>query len=196
MKIGNTTLIPQNTAPENARKMVMFDSNGNQVCKIGLGHLAISNLGTKKYSVGLLSDTHTNTYSNAQDSYTELERAISWLSNNAEMTCIAGDLANLRYDHDGGLQKHKEIINANKGNMEVYEIPGNHEHWDYDAKVFPLADDEIKIYTGYPLYYTISNQPTDETERNYYSPVVGGDVYIMCGYVDRLQFNATTIRWL
>ena len=196
MKIGNTTLIPQNVAPENAKKVVLFDANGNKVLEIALGHLAMPNLGAKKYSVGELSDTHTNTYSNAQDSYTDLERAISWLSNNAEMTCISGDLANLRYDYDGGLQKHKEIVDANKGDMEVYEIPGNHEHWDSNAAVIAMTDDEIKAYTGYPLYYTVTNQPTDESKRNYYSSIVGEDVYIMCGYIGSQQFNATTIQWL
>lgn len=196
MKIGNTTLIPQNVATENAQKVAIFDSNDNLVCEMDLGHLAMPNLGTKKYSVGLLSDTHTNTYSNAQDSYDDLERAVSWLSNNAEMTYVSGDLANLRYDYDGGLQKHKEIVDANKGNMEVYEIAGNHEHWDSDAKVIAMTDAEMKLYTGYPLYYTVSNEPTDEASRNYYSSTVGNDVYIMCGYIGSQQFNATTIQWL
>lgn len=196
MKIGNTTLIPQNVAPENARKVAIFDSNDNLVCEVDLGHLAMPNLGTKLYSAGLVSDTHTNTYSNAQDSYDDLERAISWLSSNAEMTCNAGDLANLRYDYDDGLQEHKQIVDDNKGDMEVYEITGNHEHWDSNAGVIQLTDDEIKSYTGYPLYYTVSNEPTDESKRNYYSPTVGEDVYIMCGYIGSQQFDATTIKWL
>lgn len=195
MKIGNTTLIPQNIAPTNAQKVGIFDGD-NLLCEVGFGKLKIPHIGTPLYSVGLLSDTHTNTYSNAQDSYTDLQRAISWLSSNAEMTCISGDLANLRYDYDDGLQEHKQIVNDNKGNMEVYEIAGNHEHWDNDAKVFPLSDNEIKTYTGYPLYYTVSNQPTNETNRNYYSSTVGNDVYIMCGYIANEQFNATTIQWL
>jgi hypothetical protein len=196
MKIGSTTLIPQNVAPENAKKVVLFDSNDNKVIEIALGHLAIPNLGAKKYSAGLLSDTHTNTYSNAQDSYDDLARAIGWMSSNAEMTYVSGDLANLRYDYDDGLQKYKEIVGANKGDMEVYAIPGNHEHWDSNAKVIPLSDGEIKAYTGYPLYYTVTNQPTDEANRNYYNPTVGNDVFIMCGYIGSQQFNATTIQWL
>ena len=188
--------IPQNTAPSGAKSIGVYDGHGSKICSVPLGHLAMPKVGTKKYSVGLLRDTHTNTYSNAQDSYTDLERAIGWLSSNAEMTCISGDLANLRYDYDGGLQKNKEIVNANKGNMQVYSIAGNHEHWDIDAKVIPLTDAEIKTYTGYPLYYTISNQPANEANRNYYSSIVGEDVYIMCGYIDSQQFNATTIQWL
>lgn len=196
MKIGNTTLIPQNIAPEKARKVAIFDSNDNLVCECELGHLATPNLGTKLYSVGLLSDTHTNTYSNAQDSYDDLERAIAYLSTNVNITCVSGDLANLRYDYDDGLQKHREIVNDNKGDMEVYEIPGNHEHWDSNAAVIAMTDAEIKSYTGYPLYYIVSNQPTDKANRNYYSPTVGEDVYIMCGYIGSQQFNATTIQWL
>lgn len=188
--------IPQNTAPIGAKSIGVYDGNGKKVCNIPLGRLALPNVGTKKYSVGLLSDTHTNTYSNAQDSYTDLQRAIAWLSSNAEMTCISGDLANLRYDYDDGLQKHKEIVDANKGNMQVYEIAGNHEHWDRDARVIPITDAEIKTYTGYPLYYTVSNQPTNEANRNFYSSTVGEDVYIMCGYIDSQQFNAITIQWL
>ena len=196
MKIGNTTLIPQNVAPTNAKKVAIFDSNGNIVCKIPLGHLEMLNLGAKKYSVGLLSDTHTNTYSHAQDSYDDLERAIDWLSSNAEMACISGDLANLRYNYDDGLQKHKEIVDTNKGDMQVYEIAGNHEHWDSNAAVITMTDAEIKEYTGYPMYYTISNQPTDETKRNYYNSNVGEDIFIMCGYIGSQQFNNTTIQWL
>lgn len=196
MKIGNTTLIPQNIATENAQKVAIFDSSGNLICKVDLGNLKIPNLGTKKYSVGLLSDTHTNTYSNAQDSYNDLGRAISWLSNNAEITCISGDLANLRYDYDDGLQKYKEIVENNKGDMQVYAIAGNHEHWDRNAAVITIGDTEIRGYTGYPMYYTISNQPTDEIKRNYYNSIVGEDVYIMCGYADSKQFNNITIQWL
>ena len=143
MKIGNTTLIPQNIAPTNTQKIGIFDGD-NLLCEVGFGKLKMPHIGTPLYSVGLLSDTHTNTYSNAQDSYTDLTRAISWLSTNAEMTCVSGDLANLRYTYDDGLQEHKQIVNDNKGDMEVYEIAGNHEHWDSNAAVVTLTDDEIK----------------------------------------------------
>ena len=61
MKIGNTTLIPQNVALPNAEKVVIFDKNGNVVLKCGLGNLAMPSVGTKRYSVGILSDTHTTT---------------------------------------------------------------------------------------------------------------------------------------
>lgn len=196
MKIGNTTLIKQNIAPEEAKKVAVFNKDGKKVLEVPLGHLMAPTLGEKKYSVGLLSDTHTNTYSNAQDSYTDLERAIAWLSNKADITCITGDLAHLRYDYDGGLQKHKEIMIANKGLMDVYEIAGNHDHWDNNAAVVKLTDAEIKGFTGYPLYYTVTNKPTNESKRNYFNSKIDEDVYIMCGYAGSQQFDDTTIQWL
>lgn len=195
MKIGNTTLIPQNIAPDNAVSIAIYNGD-TKICSVDISRMIPQNLGMKKYTVGLLSDTHTNTYSNAQDSYTDLERAFKYMAENADITCVCGDLANLRYDYDDGLQKHKEIVESNKGALEVYEITGNHEHWDSNAAVIALSDDEIKAYTGYPLYYTVSSQPTDEANRNYYSSTVGDDIFIMCGYADSLQFNATTIQWL
>lgn len=196
MKKGNTTLIPQNVATDTAKKAAIFDSSGKLICKMDLGHLALPKLGEKRYGVGLLADTHTNTYSNAQDSYDDLAKAISFLSTTVDMVCVAGDLGNLRYDYDDGIQKHKEIVDANKGTMSVYEIAGNHEHWDSNAVVIALTDDEIKAYTGYPLYYTVSNEPTNEANRNYYSSIVGKDVYIMCSYIAAQQFNDTSIQWL
>lgn len=198
MKIGNTTLIPQNVAPFNAKRVAIYNSNGKKVCECELGNLAMpTNLGTKKYSVGLLSDTHTTTldYYNASNVQADLMTAISWLSANADMTCVCGDLS--EFNNDGGLEKHKEIVDANKGDMEVYEMAGNHEHYNMDGVLALVTDDFIKQYTGFPLYYTVSNQPTDEVARNYYSPTVGEDVYIMCGAVGwSPMFNSASIQWL
>lgn len=206
MKIGNTTLIPQNIAPLNAKYVVICDSNGNEICKCDLGHLAMpTNLGTKRYSAGVLSDTHTSTleYYNASNVQTDLATAISWYSTNVDLTFVCGDLAQFKdcdesYSvSDMGLTKHKEIVDANKGDMEVYEMAGNHEHYTTDNTIEIISDDDIKQYTNFPLYYTVSNQPTDETERNYYSAIVGEDVYIMCGNMGWYEcFNDTSIQWL
>ena len=184
MKIGNTTLIPQNVAPPNAEKVVIFDKNGNVVLKCGLGNLAMPSVGTKRYSVGILSDTHTTTinshFGTPEDTQTDLTRAIQYFSTVAEITCVCGDMVN--FCDDGGLEKHKEIVDANKGNMKVFEIAGNHEHYSKQDKVVPMTDDVIRQYTGYPLRYAV--------EHN-------GDVFIMCGSVGwGAVFDKTGIQWL
>lgn len=182
MKIGNTTLIPQNVAPPNARKVVVFDSNGNIVCKCDLGHLALPNIGEKIYTVGLLSDTHTSPiYKNPPDTENDLRRAIGYLSTVAEITCVCGDL--VEANDDGGLELHKAIVDANKGDMEMLEMCGNHEHYcSAEDKQVLLSDELIRHYTGHPLLYSV--------ERH-------GDVFIMCGGTSfSTMFNQSSIQWL
>lgn len=191
MKMGNTTLIPQNIAPDNAKSLAIYDGD-TKICTVDISRMIPQNLGTKKYSVGLLSDTHTSL--SLADSITDLTRAIGYFSSVADMTCICGDLCVV--NENGGLEKHKEIVNANKGNMVVYAMAGNHEHISNTAVVH-LSDDDMKNITGFPLFYTVSNQPTDETKRNYYNPIVGNDIFIMCGSVDyHTAFDTASFQWL
>lgn len=191
MKIGNTALIPQNIAPDNAKSLSIYDGD-TKICTVDISRMRPANLGIKKYSVGLLSDTHISP--SLTDSITDLTRAISYFSSVADITCISGDLCVV--NENGGLEKHKEIVNANRGNMEVYAMAGNHEHISNDSVVI-ITDDDIKQITNYPLYYTVSNQPTDETKRNYYSNIIGDDVYIMCGNMGWYEcFDDTSIQWL
>lgn len=181
MKIGNTTLIPQNIAPSKAQKVGIFDSNDNLVCEVDLGHLKMPNIGEKIYSVGLLSDTHTSpTYKNPPDTANDLTRAISYLSTRAEITCVSGDLVEA---NDDGLDLHKQIVDANKGDMEMLEMCGNHEHYQAsNDKQVILSDELVQYYTGHPLLYSV--------ERH-------GDVFIMCGGTGfSAMFNQINIQWL
>lgn len=50
-------LIPQNTAPKGAKNIGVYDSNGEKVFTIPLGRMTPPT-GTKRYSFGLVSDTH------------------------------------------------------------------------------------------------------------------------------------------
>lgn len=196
MKIGNTTLIPQNVAPSNATSLAIY-SGDRKICDVDISKMIPQNLGEKKYCVGLLSDTHTTTLDSfhAANTQSDLTTAIRWLSANAEMTCVCGDLS--EFNNDGGLEKHKEIVDANKGDMEVFEMAGNHEHYNADGVLALITDTIIKQYTGFPLYYIVSNQPTNEIAKNYYSPTVGDDVYIMCGAVAwNPMFSNASIQWL
>ena len=49
--------IPQNIAPNGAKKIGVYKSNGDKVCTIPLGRLAPATK-QKLYSFGLISDTH------------------------------------------------------------------------------------------------------------------------------------------
>lgn len=196
MKIGNTPFIPQNILLSDIKGLTIFDGDGNKVCDVDASKMMPKLLGDIKYTVGLLSDTHTSPTSGS-DSVVDLTNAMQFLSTVAEMTCICGDLCNT--NDDGGLDKHKEIVSANKGDMNVFEIPGNHEHYSSLNNAYTSwSDEQIKQYTGYPLYYTVSNQSTDETVRNYYCETVGdNDIFIMCGNTGWTSaFNDKSIQWL
>lgn len=195
MKLGNTTLIPQNIVSDDIASLVVFDSNKEKVCIIDASPLKLSDLGPVKYKAGLLSDTHTSP-TDGSDSVVDLTRAVQYFAENANMLLTCGDLAD--ENDNGGLEKHREIIDANKGELEEYEMPGNHEHYSGTAEaIVPLSDEDMKQYTGRLLYYTVTSSPTDEAARNYYSPLVGDDVFIMCGNVTwSPSFDETSINWL
>ena len=85
-----TGFIPQNVAPLNARRIGIYNAQGNRVGHIPLGNLALpSNRGTKLYSFGALSDVHI-TYSTAADDF---KRALTYLNDveDVAFTCICGD---------------------------------------------------------------------------------------------------------
>lgn len=182
MKLGNTTLIPQNVAPPKAKRVAVCDGD-KVMLTCELGHLAMPPLGEKRYSAGLLSDTHIITTDNgeytAADAQNDLARAVAYFSEVADITCICGDLVS--YNSDECLGKYKEIVDANKGDMSVYAIAGNHEHQAYPSGTATMGD-EIREYTGHPLRYLI--------EHN-------GDVFIMCGAVSwGAVFDQAGIQWL
>jgi hypothetical protein len=120
----------------------------------------------------------------------DLARAIGYFSEVAQITCVCGDLVSYNDhlsntgEHNGktATTVHKEIVDANKGNMEVFEIAGNHEHYSGAGAVSIVGDDYMIQATGYPLRYV--------QERN-------GDVFIMvgaCGWYS--VFDKEGIQWL
>lgn len=198
MIIGDTTLIPQNVVPDGTRRVSVFTQDGTYVGDCNFDNLKLPDLGEKLYSVGLLSDTHTTTLvaSETEDSKTDLVRAIRYLSNKVDMTCVCGDLVNY-YDDWEAVEFHRSTIRDNKGKMTVLEVSGNHESYSRLDKADPVTDDYMKHITDYlddgngnPVCYTYLKES-----------VVDGktvtDVYLMCGTVNwAAQFNNTTWTWL
>lgn len=189
-------LIPQNVAPKGATEIVV-EGGDKEVCRVPLGDLAMPSVGTKRGSVGILSDTHTETtasrYSaerNAQseDSQIDLARAVKYFSGVAQVLCVCGDLVsyNDQSDDNGklSLTLHKEIVDANKGDLKVLEIAGNHEHYSGTGNggVSIISDEDIRPYTGYPLRYIEE---------------IDGNIYIMCGSSGwYAAFDKASLQWL
>lgn len=152
-----TGFIPQNVALPNARRIGIYDANGNRVGQIQLGKLTPPTQGQKQYSFGALSDVHI-VYDTASDDF---KRALIYLDNDTDVafTCICGDLT--ENGSAAQLQQYKNAVDAYSGNTPVYAIAGNHEGTNE-----PNTTERIQPYTGQPLYYSFTH---------------GNDVFVMVG---------------
>ena len=148
--------IPENVAPPNARRIGIYDKNGNRVGFIPLGCLTPPNMSQKKYSFGALADIHLQN-STAQ---TDFQRALSYLNDveNVDLICIAGDLTEAGTAEE--LAQYKQHVENYSPNTPVYAITGNHE-----GRSDSIATD-FQTYTGNPLYYSFEHK---------------GDIFIMVG---------------
>lgn len=174
--------IPENIAPTGAKKIGVYDPMGSKVCDIPLGNLTPTGK-TKLYSFCALADIHL-TYDTAN---ADFQRALTFAESNCDFTCVAGDLTSTGSITEGATNEmalYKSIVDSYAPTKPVYAISGNHET-SYGVYV---TDERIKYYTGQPLYYTVTNKPTDETARNYCNEAVSdNDVFIMLGYYGAYQ---------
>lgn len=170
-------LIPQNTAPAGAKRIVVYDSNGKRVCTIPLGGLTPPTSG-KMYSFGIVSDVHLFPIKPvAWTPETKFDNALAYFESKGCVMCIAcGDLTQSGFylrtdDSDASTQtlderqfaKYKEI--CDKHTIPVYEIMGNHESY-YGM---PVSNNLalMETYTGKGvLSYTVTQ---------------GNDLFILCG---------------
>lgn len=173
--------ISQNVAPKNVKRIGVYNSKGERLLGIPIGHLANRIVGNKLYSFGAISDIHLQS-DTAQDDF---QRALTYLNEaeDVDFTCIAGDLT------DAGtvaqLAVYKDYIDTYSADTPVYAITGNHE--SRNANI--IAD--FQTYTGHPLYYSFEHK---------------GDVFIMVGsqpdsssdgWVDAGGlFSADELQWL
>lgn len=177
MKIGITKLLAENIAPDNVRKLVIFDGN-TKICDVDITKMK-PELGEPLYSFVLLSDIHlwkvnTSGYGYSNEKF---DNALSYSEDKGCLFCIvSGDLtvtgfylrtnekdASTQYEDLTQFTQYKEI--CGKHTIPVYELMGNHESY-YDT---PISNnlDKMEIYTGKgELSYTITQ---------------GNDLFILCG---------------
>ncbi len=169
-----TDFIPQNVAPLGARRIAIYNEQGNRVGQIPLGSLTPPTPGKKSYSFGALSDIHLQ-YDTAQDDF---RRALDYLNNteDVEFTCICGDLTSNGTASE--FQVFKNCIDIHSPDTPVYAIAGNHDATN------ALEFDTIRPYTGQGLWYSFEH---------------GGDVYIMVGekaWDYEWPFSVEEMQWL
>lgn len=172
-----THFIPQNTAPNGAKSIGVYDGNGNKVCSIPLGRMTPPTK-EKLYSFGLVSDIHlsANQYV-AWKPIPKFDNALTLFENSGCSFCIVcGDMTNTglyqrtdestagtEYLDEQQFAKYKEI--CDKHTIPVYELMGNHESY-YGM---PISNNLtlMETYTGNSaLSYTVTQ---------------GNDVFILCG---------------
>lgn len=169
-----TDFIPQNVALKRARRIGIYDSNGNRVGQIPLGNLAMKNTGRKLYSFVVISDIHIGE-STATDDY---NRCLIWANDNVDFVVECGDLI-----HGGSAASAAQIeqYKACRANarIPVYAVAGNH-----DGAYVANVENVIASYTGFPLYYTFTQ---------------GDDVFVMVGNVSSntgALFTSAELTWL
>lgn len=162
-----THFIPENTAPNGAQKIGVYDSTGKRVCDIPLGRLSLP-VYEKKYSFCALSDIHL-TYDTAN---ADFQRALNYAENNCDFTCVCGDLTSTGSDSE--MTQYKSIVDTYSPTKPVYAIGGNHESIWGD-----MTYDRTTPYTGKPLYYSFTQ---------------GNDVFIMLGHYG--TYEGDGIGWL
>ena len=150
-------LIEENCAPIEASTIAVYDEAGGKVGDIALGGLK-TELGTKLYSFGAISDVHIG----YQTSEMDLQNALTYLSNaeGVDFIGIAGDLTSSATDAE--LTKYKNIVDS-YASVPVYAVTGNHDTEKYRGE---NVSSIIENYTGLPSYYSFTR---------------GNDVFIMLG---------------
>lgn len=174
-----TDFIPQNVAPVGARRISIYDSNGNRVGQIPLGSLTPPNDKKKLYSFGALSDIHV-TYTTGE---TDLKKALLYFNNEAKVNfiCASGDLADIGTDER--LSKFSAVANNPQINtLPFYVSAGNHDAYDADWNLREEAVVSAAMLkaTGKPLYYSFEYD---------------NDVYIFVG-ICKDTFSQAELQWL
>ena len=175
MSYEYTKFIPQNIAPYDTKKIVVY--------KDGVRYLSVRLKGLryepkkKLYSVGYLADIHemANGMTVAPYSSVKLDNALTWFEEQGVTDVfIAGDITNHGFWNSDGTKdltqfaEFKRIVDKHP-NINVYVIGGNHDSY---FKAITETEADWKTYTGCDLHYVVEK---------------GNDLFIMVS-----QPNSTT----
>lgn len=140
-----------NVAPPDASKIVAVDNSNNIVSEINIPSSLGSKLGTKLYTVGVLSDIHIDAYEEDYgDSQNDFINALQFYNDNkVDFIIINGDLVNEGYEVD--YQKYIELVNTYSNNIPIKVLRGNHECY-YDGG-YDASNTRYDDYIGMPDYY-------------------------------------------
>ena len=187
MKIGKTKLIPENIKPPNAVKLAVFKGT-TKVCTVDISRMEPSNIGSKLYSFGLLSDIHIVSYK--PTSSPKFDNALSYFEEKGALFCChCGDLTDFglwypisetdgtSYYDPQSFEEYKRVCQNHA--IPVYGNCGNHESYNgynitgtytdtYGANPTLVINglEKLQEYTGNGLNFTITH---------------GNDVFVFLG---------------
>lgn len=172
--------IAQNIAPLGARRIGIYNVNGDRVGQIPLDTLTPPTPGKKLYTFGAVSDIHLQ-YNTAK---ADFQKALTYFNEdeNVDFVCVCGDLTSQGTAEN--LAVYPECVNAYSPDTPVYAIAGNHEAYDGSWSVSDEATIKtlVETYTGHPLRYTFMHDD---------------DMYIMVGIcADGAAFGEGGLQWL
>ncbi len=199
-------LIPQQTAPKNAKRIGVYDSGGSRILTVPLGRLSPVRK-TKLYSFGLVSDVHLWKVEPDWKANRKFRNALSYFQANGCSMCIhCGDITNTGFYDSRKLDDGSTEIFFDDAQMKVYKticeeytIPvyglcGNHE--SYYSKSVANHLDELEDCTGKrALSYTVTS--AEESEINARVSAVGDDVFILLGQPSgSVAMSDADLQWL
>lgn len=164
--------IVQNTAPQSATKIGVYNSSGERVGSVGFTSTFKPNLGNKLYSFGAISDVHIG-YETAESDF---QNALTYFTQTEKVAFvgISGDLtADCTTEQ---LTTYQSIVDNYSGSTPVYAITGNHDTEQYRGSNISNSIDD---YTGKPMYYSVTQ---------------GNDVFIFLGEYNGYDAGRVFIR--
>ena len=181
-------LIPENIAPKGATKIGVYDGNGKRIMTIPIGRLTPPT-GTKRYSFGLVSDTHICPEAGVGATVSaRLDHALTWFEQQgAAFVAHCGDIVNFGFEEPAGTynpiqyEEYNRIRNLHP-NLPIYAVSGNHD------QPVPTYIDKYRECTGHDIRFTVEHD---------------NDVFIFMGqpkvstlYVDGSTTPVPELAWL